>query len=737
MRSVLVLFGATTLGVLFCLSCKNDYVYGDADVGGATDGDAHSEPSDAEVDLDADDGACQPTCGAVCCEADQVCFRDACIPDNGACGAGLEPCQNDTACVDDVCVPFGVEPLGDWDPSCTREPEPLDEFVPQIQCAWPGEYEIDTPESTSVWVPPLVGDLDDDGVPEIVFVSSDFDGSGSVGSVMVRAIRGDDCSPLWSSTHSQDADQPLALADLTGDGQLEVCGRGNTREGDRVPYCLSSDGSLLWEAHDDAGAPVEIAPHSYDISLAIANVDGEGLPEVVVGLSVFDGLTGLVSTNTEVPTAGLRDGNGLIAALADVNGDGHVEALTGGWVHDLVTGETISDWVTSHGYTAIAELSVENDGPEVVVISPEEGAGRIRVHALDGMLLFDHEVPGGNGGPPAVADFDGDGQAEIVTAGTEFLTTFDLDCVGTDADPPDPTRCFATEDTMDGVMWSVEVQEVSSGTTGSTVFDFEGDGPVEVVYADECWARVFDGATGTVKFSAAHESGTVLEHPVIADVDGDFHTEIVVPDSPYPSAACPLDDPLMPGATRDPDQVFAGVTVYRDQEDRWAPSRPLWSQHAEHWSQILDDGSVPAVEIPSWMGHNSYRQALPMEGTRPIDSPDLTVSDLEAAECDTEEQTQPISARVCNRGTLPVPASVDVSFRIDGADGEVACTAMTGIPLSPGQCTTVECTWLTVPLNEPHDIHAVVDPDDDEGIIECHEDNNSASVGVQCPPVIN
>ena len=34
------------------------------------------------------------------------------------------------------------------------------------------------------------------------------------------------------------------------------------------------------------------------------------------------------------------------------------------------------------------------------------------------------------------------------------------------------------------------------GSTGSSVFDFSGDGEAEVVYRDECWLRVFSGRSG-------------------------------------------------------------------------------------------------------------------------------------------------------------------------------------------------------------------------------------------------
>lgn len=692
-----------------------------------TSGDADAD-TDADSDADAPvDGApCAVSCDESCCETDERCVEGGCFPDNGTCGDG-EPCQNDTSCIEGVCLPFGVGPLGEFDEACSREPEPLDAFEAEIQCEWPGEHVVED-GSHSVRVPPLVADLDDDGVPEIIFVSH-----GGAGTY-VRAIRGDDCNPVWTSDHSQDCNQELAIADLDGDGRPEICGRGDVYATQCAPYCLSADGTLFWDGHDESGNAAGVVCSQHNVGISVANIDGLGSPEVVVGLDVFDGLTGLRLSSHAVPTEGFWAWASINPALADVDGDGHVEALSGRLVYDLVSGEEVS-WGTTPGFTAVAELSPEHDGPEVVVVSP--GSSSIRVHSLDGGVLFEHSVPGGSGGAPTVADFDGDGQPEFSTAGREYLTVFDLDCVGTSEDPPEPDRCFNTE-TMDGVLWSMATHEYTSGVTGSSVFDFEGDGAVEVVYGDECWTRVYDGATGAIKFSAPHNSGTGIEYPVVADVDGDFYAEIVVPHEYY-EVNCPAEDPLMPGVTRETGRRYQGITVYRDRNDRWAPSRPLWTQHTEHWSQRFDNATVPAVEAPSWLTHNSYRQALPAEGGTAIDSPDLTVGSFDAPECDMERGSQPLSGQVCNRGTLPVAAGVEASFRVGTSTGEVACEAWTTLPLEPGECEVVGCDWVDVPLDELQGIVVTVDSIDEGeelGIDECHEDNNTTAGEARCPPAL-
>ena len=55
------------------------------------------------------------------------------------------------------------------------------------------------------------------------------------------------------------------------------------------------------------------------------------------------------------------------------------------------------------------------------------------------------------------------------------------------------------------------------------------DGVAEAVYADECFARVYKGNTGEVIFSQYMSSCTWYENPIVADTDGDYNAELVVP----------------------------------------------------------------------------------------------------------------------------------------------------------------------------------------------------------------
>lgn len=66
--------------------------------------------------------------------------------------------------------------------------------------------------------------------------------------------------------------------------------------------------------------------------------------------------------------------------------------------------------------------------------------------------------------------------------------------------------------------------DISSSQTGSSVFDFEGDGSSEVLYDDE-YLRVYGGKDGEVLFETASSSGTASLYPVAVDVDGDNNSD--------------------------------------------------------------------------------------------------------------------------------------------------------------------------------------------------------------------
>jgi len=102
---------------------------------------------------------------------------------------------------------------------------------------------------------------------------------------------------------------------------------------------------------------------------------------------------------------------------------------------------------------------------------------------------------------PAVGDIDGDGAPEVVVVDAQELQA--LEWTGTE---------FV-------VKWSQAIVETGGSRTPPTTFDFDGDGAAEVLYRDMLRWFLLDGVSGTVIAAPSFESGTVMEVPVIADID--------------------------------------------------------------------------------------------------------------------------------------------------------------------------------------------------------------------------
>jgi hypothetical protein len=738
------------------------------------------------------------------CAADQACRYDTCVPTPVPCGA-LGECPGDAHCDTSTneCLPWAVGPNGDHDDACIRDVVP-GVFFPGVQCEWLGPPAGDPfPDHKNVLGTPMVATFGgtgggEFGSPSIVFISYNFtDGGGEscqgtnpLYFGVLRVIDGRTCEQQASLPDPLIASQSVAIGDLGGDDATPevVAAR---QDGGLIAFTRRNDGTweVLWRSAD----------HFDDTAcnwsgLSIHDLDDDGVPEILLEGAVYSA-AGLL-LNTPIPRASLDPvSNGYIPVVGDVDGDGAPELVTGGRVYGWDTATT--EWVAegpalgTNGRIAIADLGTYGaagaddrgalDGiPEIASVS----GGVLRVYALGGRLVFTANLQGtapGNGGPPTIADFDGDGRAELASAGGTAYTVFDPDCVaGATADVCPSGRA-------DGVLWFQRSQDGSSNVTGSSVFDFEGDGRAEAVYADECFTRVYDGTTGDVEYSRFRRSCTWFENPVVADVDADFNAEIVVNSNVNcANIVCPTLDPIFDGirclddsdctgattcgreqagdplgrcrcaadadcggdgfVCRDPiagpsaaGQVCRasnpgvgtafGVRVLADRVDRWVNTRPIWNQHAYSVTNVNDDGTVPRTSmwLRNWTqpGLNNFRQNAPGTGLGAGASPDQTVR---RATVSCIPGGARVAMEVCNRGTEPVARGLKVSVYGGNPPSVPGCTASTRFNLAVGACETVSCDWPAAGA-----VGTVIVDDDGSGTagaagqsenLECREDNN-------------
>jgi hypothetical protein len=332
---------------------------------------------------------------------------------------------------------------------------------------------------------------------------------------------------------------------------------------------------------------------------------------------------------------------------------------------------------------------------------------------------------GGRGGPPTISDFDGDGRPEIAAAGGSSYSVYDIARPGemVSTPPGDPMPALGAL----YVRWSQATQDQSSNVTGSSVFDFQGDGIAEVVYADECYMRVYAGPDGALLLEEPNSTGTIHEYPLVVDVDADGNSEILVVANDSHSAC----DGIAGYSYR------RGVYVYGDQFDQWVRTRRVWNQHAYHVTNVSSSGLVPAAETDNWLDPtlNNYRQNA--QGAGVFNAPDLTV-DLAVGVGDCFNGQLILIATVRNIGSIGVPAGVEVSL-YDGTDatGMLIGTQTTPDPLLPG--AQVQLQWPVPYPAGAGDLAFYVAVDGDgaavEGeILECDESNNSAATETAACP---
>ena len=696
-------------------------------------------PTDAPPTTDVETPPDAPTCASaifcgsppVCCETGTECVSGACLPECASgvrCGADATCCGDGQVCVSGACTDPGDECVDSFDcPEDTFCEPTLDRCLPQFEpvtcerepvfgafettLEWSFESAPDArPDCMHAISSAVVIDLDGDGQPELL-TNMACDDSWERG--VLRALRGDTGELLWTTSVETYGRISAAAADLRGDGNVVAITMTSASGTDpNRAIAFDADGFELWRSFDADGNAVRIAGGNN--APTIADLNGDGVSEVIWGAVVLDADGRLLWQRDRGGNEGTNSTyTGGIAAVADVDLDGTPDVVTGHRAYDHEGGETWHNDTIPDGYPAIAQFD-EDAPPEVALVASGN------VYLLDGMTGAVQwgpvAIPGGGiGGPPTIADFDGDGQPEIGVAGANSYSVYDP--TG-DAD----------------VLWSQPTLDASSNATGSSVFDFEGDGSAEVVYQDECHVRVYRGTDGMVLFEEESSSATIHEYPLVVDIDADGNSEIVaVANNRSPSLLGQCRD----SAGADWDGGRAGVFVYGDARDQWVRTRRIWNQHAYHVTNVRADGTVPDVEPDNWTtpGLNNYRQNAQGEGV--FNAPDLELG-LEVALMGCPSMVQ-LRARVRNVGNLGVAAGVPVSFYRGSvaSPGELLGTVTTAVDLLPGASTVVT---LDAPIEGlgPFEFHAVAD-DDGTGaggaglVEECDEDNNAGGIAdVDC-----
>jgi len=472
-----------------------------------------------------------------------------------------------------------------------------------------------------------VADLDRDGMPSILFVR------GSPSSQMV-ALRGNTlavetvfaATPAFFFTPSNCSINPT-VADVDGDGFGEVAVVNGTEIA-----LFEHDGTLKWRS------PLPPGHSLAEGHVVVSDLDGDGTPELLFGVTSprviiahnADGSRRWISPAQGSGGCGAIGRGFCHPLVADIDLDGSPDVVAGTAVYRA---DGTTKWSRTATFTETAFPAVGNfDGDpqaEVVAVVPNRG---VMLFDTDGTVLWGPVLPAGQfiGGAPTVADFDRDGEPEIGVAWRNVYTVHETD--GTQR-------------------WSATSNDPST-VTGSTVFDFDNDGRAEVVYADERSTRIHDGATGALRAELGVQSFTASDLPVVADVDADGRAEIVAVASRSNTAA----------------GFPTGLYVIGGASNNWARTRQLWSHHSYAVVDIEEDLGVPAVVQPNWLtpGLNNFRQNafLPQDEGR-FDTFTYRAGDgaLQSAPATVRIEVRPNGVPPRIVSTAPAQAAVGLVYR--------------------------------------------------------------------------
>lgn len=607
----------------------------------------------------------------------------------------------------------------DPDCACFSAPECLGTPPAQIegQLDWRSGQRVYPPRTI-----PLVANLNPqtDDIPEIIVVKSGINYPGSIART-IHFYRGDGANAANPDTlyieggidsHTFWMTHPV-VGDLDGDGIPELVVM--TFEGNIQVYRNYTPGApqamALW-VQTAAGGPgtTGAAIVTRRLRPQLADFDGDGISEIVAGNSIFKldlsdpanpQLNRVLFGGSSLPRGKFHDGIvssdvftavGVadMVSVADCNGDpdcGGLEVVAGPVIYavdlDPNDGDGLQmkvvrnlEQMTSNinwgdGFTAVADVDLDGI-PDAVVISRTEsffleewGLYIWNKTGLKRYLTFPTRT--GNG-MPCIANVYDDTQSgfakdlpEILVEVEDRLTCFNLNAASLNPNQP--------------WWWTQQITQ-SSATMAPTVFDFNGDGLSEIAFRDRDNLRIMYGGPAPFPPGVDAErnwwktlAGVFIGdgYPVVADVDNDGQAEI---------ALVGRDDKYTTASAGSDDRTF--LRVYESATAPWVDCRKVWNQFNYSIVGINDDLSVPVLQQKHWLEfpgpgggqypfNNQFTQLPPVDGNfqhlYPV--PDATIA-LDSTYCN--QQNLHLILRVCNQGGATLQDSTPLQlYRSDPA----------------------------------------------------------------------
>ena len=441
---------------------------------------------------------------------------------------------------------------------------------------------------------PLVGDLDDDGIPEIMC----FDMQGNSQSQTAA-----------KTINVYDGRSKALKAQITVDGMVWAHGNGPfglvklpNRKGLIVTAC--KDTKLY--AYDFTAAnpsnPVWVSNASYNtgnddfsVSIGFADFNGDGHPEIYARNKIFDAETGILLATAQGGSNQAdsyshnshTNHNKLSCPLAfDICGDTRQELILGNEIYDVVITNrngtsdnhaTLTKSITppnniiNDGHVHVADFNLDGH-PDILISNrdTEGSSGTVSFYVWDvfndltsSPIQLNTTFTGKS--IPLISDFDDDGFIEIL-----------IDCCHESNKGLRAYRYHPNSNSFN-YLWSLPIDEDSYSNT-ATLFDFNNDGKNELVFTDNSNFYIYDVSTTTPTLLSQIDCGeiTIMHIPLVADVNADGSAEIIVT-----------------GKTGGYLQANTMLKVFKSSTKPWRAARKVWNQYLYHVTNVNEDLTIP------------------------------------------------------------------------------------------------------------------------------------------------
>ena len=449
--------------------------------------------------------------------------------------------------------------------------------------------------------PIMVGDIDGNGVNDIVvarYINNNYR------SNQIYVYSGDDLI-LRHSFSVPDTIYLLNGSYAIGrypktDGTLQ--GAIFTHCYDKRIRAYAIDGTLL---------NVSDRPTTCDGMVSLADFNGDGYPEVYAGSDIFDAATlkwlcsgpengnkGLSFRGTPTISYGVHHYAYYAMSLAyNVLGDASLELLCGNTIYNvnivsrtnsalnsITVNKTITppSGFTADGHVCISDFDLDGEC-EVLVIRDNTNDQTVddtyfyAYKPSNGQIIFQKAHRCASTSYVFIGNIDVNPYPEIV-----FLEN-------QPNGQSEKIYCWRyTSQTGLVTLWS-QYHDDKSGMTAMTLFDFNQDNIMELVYRDCINLRIINASgkshiTGNDTicpyniYTRTIGAGTGIEYPVVADVNGDGSAEIVVTG--------------VLGQTFSDNIGYGGIHVFGS-PGNWAAARPVWNQYMYHVINVNEDLTMP------------------------------------------------------------------------------------------------------------------------------------------------